>query len=58
MGGGLLGKCPLGRPKIYEHKTQMAVKEIGCEGRRWMELAQDHVVILISNGLVHTVTQS
>jgi hypothetical protein len=28
MGGGLLGKCPDGRPDMQEDKVQMAVEEI------------------------------
>jgi len=36
------GKRPLGRPRRrWEHNNKMDVKEMGCEGMDWIELAQD-----------------
>jgi hypothetical protein len=39
-----LGKCPLGRVRrSWEDNIKMDLKEMGCEGGRWMELAENFV---------------
>jgi len=36
------GKRPLGRPRHrWEDNTKMDLKEVGCGGMDWIELAQD-----------------
>jgi len=36
------GKRPLGRSRRrWEDKIKMDLKEVGCEGMDWIELAQD-----------------
>jgi len=36
------GKRPLGRPKRrWKDNIKMGVREVGCEGMDWIELAQD-----------------
>ena len=36
------GKRPLGRPKCrWENNIKMDLREVGCEGTDWLELAQD-----------------
>jgi hypothetical protein len=36
------GKRPLGRPKRrWEDNIKMDLKDVGCEGMDWIELAQD-----------------
>jgi len=36
------GKRPLGRPRRrWEDNIKMDLKEVGCEGVDWIELAQD-----------------
>jgi hypothetical protein len=36
------GKRPLGRPRgRWEDNIKMDLREVGCEGMDWMELAQD-----------------
>jgi len=41
----LVGKCegkkPLGRPRCRWNNIIMDLREIGCEGVEWMDLAQD-----------------
>jgi hypothetical protein len=50
MGGDFL-------ENVHLEDQRYRKKGIGCENRRWMELAQDHVAILVSNGLGRAVTQ-
>jgi hypothetical protein len=36
------GKRPLGRPgRRWKDNIKMAVREVGCEGMDWINLAQD-----------------
>jgi hypothetical protein len=36
------GKRPLGRPRFrWEDNIKMDLKEVGCEGVDWIDLAQD-----------------
>ena len=36
------GKRPLGRPKLrWEDNIKMDLKEVGCGGKDWIDLAQD-----------------
>jgi hypothetical protein len=36
------GRIPLGRPRHrWEDNIKMDLKEVGCEGMDWIELAQD-----------------
>ena len=36
------GKRPLGRPRHrWEDNIKMALKEVGCRGMDWIDLAQD-----------------
>jgi hypothetical protein len=36
------GKRPLGRPRyIWENNIKMGLKEVGCGGMGWFDLAQD-----------------
>jgi hypothetical protein len=36
------GKRPLGRPRCrWEYNNKMNLKEVGCRGMDWIELAQD-----------------
>ena len=38
----LVGKRPLGRPRHrWEDNIKMDLKEMDCDARNWMELAQD-----------------
>jgi hypothetical protein len=40
--GKLEGKRPLGRPRRrWEDNIKMDLKEVGCGGMDWIELAQD-----------------
>ena len=35
------GKRPLGRPRLrWENKIKMVLREVGCGGMDWIELAQ------------------
>ena len=37
-----VGKSPLGRPRRRrEDKIKMNLQEVGCDGKDWIELAQD-----------------
>ena len=36
------GKRPLGRPsRRWEDNIKMDIQEVGCEGKDWIELAED-----------------
>jgi hypothetical protein len=35
------GKLPPGRLRMWQNNIKMDLKEIGCEERRWMELAEN-----------------
>jgi hypothetical protein len=42
--GGLEGKRPLGRPRRrWEGNIRVDLREIGIDGARWIQLAQDRV---------------
>ena len=42
LGGRLEGKMPLGRPRRrWEDNIKMDLKEVSCDARNWMHLAQD-----------------